>query len=131
MGAETLASSRARTVAALGTRGHCPSEGRESSPGPCPPRRRSGASSSHLSDRYKAESSRMNLVGRRAEKGPGAAAGGSSLGAAGGGAPRGGQRGLPQETGTRPSLALVSCLYCVVTGSRHSGNHASLKGGST
>lgn len=36
----------------------------------CPPRRRSRVSASHLSDRYKAESSRMNLVGNRAEKGP-------------------------------------------------------------
>lgn len=48
-------------------------------PRPCPPRRRSRVSTSHLSDRYKAESSRMNLVGNRAEKGPGATAGGSSV----------------------------------------------------
>lgn len=41
------------------------------SEGSYPPRRRSGLSTSHLSDRYKAESSRMNLVGYRAKRGPG------------------------------------------------------------
>lgn len=88
----------------------------------CPPRCRSGVSISHLSDRYKAESSRMNLVGNRAEKGPGAAAGGSSMGATGVGALRDRQRGSHKGSQTRKKLALgplwprCSCLYTGETG---------------
>lgn len=70
VGAEDLASSWVRTAGCSGYgRGPQPLRREGAQSRPCPPRRRSRVSMSHLSDRYKAESSRMNLGGNGAEKG--------------------------------------------------------------
>ena len=115
VGAENLASSWVRTAGCSGYgRGPQPLRGEGAQSRPCPPRRRSRVSISHLSDRYKAESSRMNLGGNGAEKGrePLQAAAPKELagvGLAHRDRQRGHQQGVPspQETGAGSSLASV------------------------
>lgn len=85
--------------------GPCSLRGEGTRSGPCLPRRRSRVSTSHLSDRYRAESSRMNLAGNRAEKGPELLQAAAAREPAGAGHPR--QVPSPQDTSTGPSLASV------------------------
>lgn len=107
VGAESPGGSWRGALAALGVAGdHAPSEKGGSPTRACPPRRRSSVSTSHLSDRYKAESSRMNLAGNRAEKGPELLQAAAAREPAGAGHPR--QVPSPQDTSTEPSLASVS-----------------------